>query len=127
MALNALEFGHYIDLFGEDASGFAPLHLNQVLRLIVIHHVDEGEFGPGGPGQKTGAAQGPLRPRGKVRGCQDLHYLPPDPEFPQIGPHRNSSSRGPPRPRQYEPVSYSVVFGPLRMVRSGSFRYSVGI
>ena len=46
IALNAPEFGHHADLFGEDAFGFAPLHLDQVLRLIVIHHVDESEFAP---------------------------------------------------------------------------------
>ena len=43
--MSATQFGHRADLLSEDAFGLARLHLDQVLRLIIIHDMDESELG----------------------------------------------------------------------------------
>ena len=39
------QFGHGADLLSEDSFRLARLDLDQVLRMIVVHDMDESEFG----------------------------------------------------------------------------------
>jgi hypothetical protein len=67
------QFRHRSDLFVEDAFGLARFERNQILRLIVVHHVDEGQFRPVLVRQETCPSHGALGPGREIRRCQKLH------------------------------------------------------
>ena len=56
MASTAAEFGHCADLLSQDLFGLAPLHFDQVLRLIVVHDMDESELSALGLRQEAGSS-----------------------------------------------------------------------
>ena len=68
-ASNAAQFGHCADLLAEDPFGLTRLDRDQVLRLIVVHDVDESEFRVRALRQQAGSPQRSLRPGREVRRC----------------------------------------------------------
>jgi hypothetical protein len=59
-ALRVTQFRHCTDLLSKDPLGLTLLNRDQVLRLIIVHDVNESEFGAPGLRQQACSPQRPV-------------------------------------------------------------------
>jgi hypothetical protein len=74
-ALSNVQLRYGANLFCEDSLSLTLLDLSEAFREIVVYDVDECELACSGLNQETCSSQCAMRPRRKVRRCEDLHLI----------------------------------------------------
>jgi len=71
------QFGDRADLLSQDPLGLAPLDFNELLWLVVIHDMNDGELSTSGLRQEARTPQSSMGPRREVCRCEDMHQHTP--------------------------------------------------